>query len=135
MSNLNTIISTFDNILSNTELLALLLNFIIKDAKLTTDDYIIFAGYGLYKFRLVTDLDVMVSKNGFKKLKALTYIKNDMAKLSKTKKLYIKFPSLGNDTEIEFFELENKGFQNNNFSLRSLQAGKHVTFNSFNNPY
>lgn len=121
--------------MNRTDILAYILRNIILQADLNENDYAIFAGYGLRNIREVTDLDVAVSKSGFQKLKKLDYLRKGKAKINNTVRLFLDLPFIGKDASIEFFELENKGFPSNKFSLRNLQKHNYLTKDIFNNPY
>lgn len=129
------IIKVYKNKVSKNDLLALILNFIIKDARITRDDYAVIASYGMRDFREVGDLDVIVSIRGYQMIKDLGYINVGEAKISKTERLFIEFPSIDEDAEIEFFEREDEGFPNNDFSLTNLKKNKYLKLDFVGNPY
>ncbi len=121
--------------MNKTEVLAYILRNIITSNNIEIADYAIISGYGLKQFREVTDIDVAVSKSCFEKLRKINYLKFGKTKISNTDRLFLELPFIGDGAEIEFFELENKGFPSNRFSLKNLQKNKYLTKDNFGNPY
>ena len=120
---------------SKTDKMAQILKWIMKRNGISKTEYFIIAGYGLRDYREVTDIDVAVSKQAYNKLRQGGQLKVGMAKISKTERLYLELPEIDSDAEIEIFELENKGFPSNKFSLRNMQKHDYLIEDLYGNPY
>lgn len=120
---------------SKTDQMARTLSQIMKKYKIEKTEYMIIAGYGLRNYREVTDLDVAVSRNAYDTLKRSGKFEVDLAKISGTERLCLKLPTISEDAEIEFFELEDHGFPANTFSLRNMQEKNSLIDDLYKNPY
>lgn len=125
----------YKNIWSKTDLLAILLDYMMKELEISTDHYAIISGYGLRDYKEVSDLDVILSEEAYNILQKVHYISKSTTGISKTEKLYIKFPSIDETAEIEFFQREHTGFPSDKFSLRNLQKNKYLQKDFLGNPY
>ncbi len=128
--------------LTNNQKLAKYLSDFMKEHDITSDDYAIIAGYAVAQItgRVVTDLDVILSKDAYKKLLGSVSPESSpdedslsigSAEITKTPRLFINSPF----GEIEFFEREDTGFPSIIFSLRNLQENKMLEYDEFGNPY
>lgn len=106
---------------------------ILSSADIEKNDYAIIAGYCMYQMRDVGDIDVIVSKCAFERLKRISILQKGNAALDGADKLYIKFEDIGNDAEIEFFEKENNGFPDDRFSLRNMQRDNMLVEDDYGN--
>jgi len=125
------IVKNYSDKISKTDILALILSVLMKTVEINTDEYFIMAGYGLRGLKEIGDLDVGVNRKSFQILKQ--YLPSSTAKISKTERIVLKLNKL--KTEIEFFELENKGFPSNKYSLKNLLKNKNLITDPFGNYY
>ena len=136
MKNYNDIAKSLINKMSNTNILSFILGLIIRDAEIKQNQYMIIASYCLKEFREVGDLDVIITINGYKKLKELGVGKVSKAKISGNERIIIALPALGNDIEIEFFPKKSgEGFPSEYFSIKNLRGNNKLLIDDFGNPY
>jgi hypothetical protein len=122
--------------LSKTDIMAFILSIVINDSKVYSNQYMIIASYCLKKFREIGDLDVIISINGYKKLKKNKNVKISKAKISKDEKIILPLPCLGKNSEIEFFPKKlNQGFPSSYFSISNLKKKNKLIMDDFGNPY
>ena len=122
--------------MENTDIMAFILNLVMIDCGVTTDQYMIIASYCLRKIRDVGDLDVIVQKNAYNKLKKSKHVKFGKAHISNDEKILIELPSLGNNAEIEIFPKKpNVGFPNEYYSLENLKKNNKLISDDFGNQY
>ena len=108
----------------------------MKSLNISNDNYMVIAGYCLNKMREVGDLDVIVSLEAYRKLKNSNLLKVSVSKISKDERLFIKFPSIDDEAEIEFFgKKKTEGFPSNKFSLKNMQKNNKLDFDKYDNPY
>ena len=125
------------------KLLAQRLKILMEEHEIPKIEYAIIAGYGLKDYREISDLDVILSKSAYTKLKRNRKnngIKIGSAGISKDEKLYLNVPeidalNLKSIVEIEFFEREQTGFPSEEFSLRNLQKNGGLIEDEYENPY
>ena len=129
--NLNGILGGGNNKI-NTEFAETLANF-MKDNLIGSNDYAIISGYcvGRITGRKATDLDVIVNKEAFNKLKLNKNIQIKLSEISKTESLKLN-TDFG---EIEFFEREDKGFPSDTYSLDNLKKNKMLDIDEHGNSY
>lgn len=60
---------------------------------------------------------------------------HSFSKINNTPRLCIKLPDFGEDCEIEFFDIQDKGFPSSHFSLANIFNNNLYTYDSFGNPY
>lgn len=116
---------------TNAQILGQTLETLMKQHGIPNAEFAIIAGYCLKHLREITDLDVIVSKEAYNKLKR-SGLKVGTAKISNTEKLYV---SLSESLEIELFEREHTGFPSDQFSLRNMQKVDGLVQDEFGNPY
>ncbi len=129
--------------ITKSQLLAQKLRIVIEEHEIQNTEYAIIAGYCLKDYRDVNDLDVILSKSAYIKLKRnrkQNGIKIGSAGISNDEKLYLKVPeidllNLESIVEIEFFERELTGFPSKEFSLRNLQNTDSLIEDEYGNPY
>lgn len=122
--------------LTKTKIIACILSLIMKSLNITNQDYMIIAGYCLHKIREIGDLDVVVNKSAYKKLKKSKLLSVSKAKITGDERLYIKFPEIDEEAEIEFFpKKETEGFPSNEFSLQNMQKNNNLDYDEYSNPY
>jgi len=116
----------------NNKLFAEYLANFMKEHDIANTQYAIIAGYCVARItgRIVTDLDVIISKDAYNKLSD-AIDSSESAAISKTPKLSLE-TQYG---EIEFFERENTGFPSNTFSLKNLHKNKMLDYDEFDNPF
>ena len=122
--------------LNKTDIMASILAMIIKDCKIRKNQYMIIAGYCLRDYRIVGDLDVMLTENAYEKIKAAPYIHLGKAKISGSERGILRLPALGEEAEIEFFARKpHDGFPTEEFSIEKLKKNKRLLLDGFGNPY
>ena len=114
---------------------AKLLSEYMAQHNISSSQYAITAGYcvGQITGRQVTDLDVILSKVAYIKLKASNdpRLCNSITEISKTEKITM----LTTYGEIEFFEREDTGFPSDTYSLKNMLENKMLDCDEFGNPY
>jgi len=115
----------------NNKLFAQFLANFMKEQNIDNSQYALIAGYCVAQIveRNVTDLDVIVTEEAYKKLSLV--LSKGTTEISKTSKLKL-------DTEygeIEFFEREKHGFPSDEFSLDNLHKNNMLVNDEFDNPY
>jgi hypothetical protein len=136
MKNYNNIAKSLKKYMSKTNIMAFILGLIISDAKIKQNQYMIIASYCLKEYRSCGDLDVVITINGYEKLKKLECGTICKAKISGNKRIIIKLSALGNNTEIEFFPKKfGEGFPSKYFSIKNLRENNKLLIDDFGNPY
>lgn len=121
---------------TKTQIMAYILSLIMKTLKIPNSEYMVIAGYCLNQMREVGDLDVIVSISAYKKLKESNIVEVSVSKISKDERLFIKFPTIDEEAEIEFFgKKKSEGFPSNKFSLKKLQKENKLDYDNYGNPY
>lgn len=119
-----------------TKILSTILSQIAKDADITNKEYMIIASYCLHEIREIGDLDVVILKDAYEKLKKHKIGEISTAKISGDERIVIKFPELGSEAEIEFFPKDKDvGFPSNDFSMEKMQKNNHLLYDENLNAY
>jgi hypothetical protein len=113
----------------------LILKLIMGYCEIESKDYMIIAGYGLRCVRPSGDLDIGVNKEGFEKIKKKKVGELGVAKISGHERVFIKIPEIDEEAEIEIFELENRGFPIDDFSLVNLRKKRGFEMDEYGNQY
>jgi hypothetical protein len=121
--------------MKKTDILALILSIIMKNNNIPNAEYVIISGYALREVREVTDLDVAVSKKAYKILKKSKIFQMGKSKINNNERLFLDLSHLGENAEIEIFEVENHGFPDDRFTVRNIHKNKYIILDPFGNPY
>jgi hypothetical protein len=122
--------------LNKTDILALILSLIVKDCGVQNDQYMIIASYCLKDFRDVGDLDVIITTDGYAKLKKAKIGKVATAKISGDERIMLSFPEIDDEAEIEFFPKKcDEGFPSTKFSICNVRKEGRLVYDHYNNPY
>jgi len=117
-------------------ILSIILRRMMEDNGITDKQYMIAGNYCLRKIKDVTNLDVVILKEAYEKLKTKEIGDMSVAKISKIEIIVVKFPKLGPEAAIKFYPKEhNTGFPTNEFSLDSLQKNGELVHDDIGNPY
>lgn len=115
-------------------LLPMLLRIIMKCSNISTDQYVITAGYGLRNFKSISDLDVTVSPETFQILLTLPFLEKGKSSLNKIHdRCYIRFPKIDNKAEIEFYAECPEGFPSQRFLISNLKDNYYLDRDFFEN--
>lgn len=125
-------LETFQN---KTKIMAFILSELMRCLGISSNEYMIIAGYSLKCVREITDIDVGVNKRGFEILKKEKIGSLQKAKISGHEKILIPLEKLGEGAEIEFFELEDRGFPISNYSLPNLLKENKLIKDEYGNNY
>lgn len=122
--------------LSKTNILAKVLSQIMRDMEISNQEYMIIASYCLKEFREVTDLDVIILKDAYSKLKSHQIGEISIAKISGDERIVFKLSNIDENAEIEFFpKNEDDGFPTNKFSIKNLHETNSLQYDDYGNAY
>ena len=123
--------------MTKTQVLACILRLLILDHGIKDNEYMIMASYCMKDFRAVTDLDVVVLKPAYQKIKNKGVGSISQAKMSGNERILLSFENiLGEGAEIELFpKNKNQGFPTSKQSLGYLHKHNQLIKDEFGNPY